>query len=359
MPKASCRYCADRTRGRHMDGDKKILLVDADEKTSLKAGELGAEGFELRQARSMSEALRQISSFDPGIVCLDLGFPSLEPAAFCAGLKRSRDWRPLQVVLLSEPSPSGQLVDTLAAGADDFIGKPFEPLEFALRMRAARIRLLAQLRLYEEREYYRKAVRQEEDLTIKLLDRQLGLKETLADLEGKKSGLEEENSRLEALARYDPLTGLLNRRSLDARIEREIGRAFDEKAPLSGFMLDIDRFKAINDSKGHTAGDEALRAVGEAVKRCLRREDYAGRFGGDEMFAILPGAELGTAAGVAERVRSAVAETRLGVGEVAFSVSVSIGAASWRPGDEASLWISRADSALYKAKRLGRNRVEI
>lgn len=341
-----------------MDIDRNILVVDGAGLEASCVETLSSEGFELRQASSMPEALRLISSFEPGIVCVDLGFPDLDPSSFCAGLKRSRDKRPLQVIILSERGRNREIGLALAAGADDFVGKPFESLEFELRMRAARIRLLEQLKLYEEREFYKRAVRQEEDLTVKLLDSQMGLKETLADLEGKKSGLEEENTRLEALARYDPLIGLLNRRSLDARIELEMRKASDEGDPLSGFMLDVDSFKGVNDTRGHTAGDEALRAVGEAVRNCLRKDDFAGRYGGDELFAILPHTAIDTAKAVAERVRQAVSAKRFGEGKSAFSVTVSIGTAPWKAGDEASAWIARADAALYRAKRLGRNRVE-
>ncbi len=155
-------------------------------------------------------------------------------------------------------------------------------------------------------------------------------------------------SRVESLARHDALTGLLNRRAIEARLEEECSRAARNERPISVLVLDLDHFKSINDDRGHAAGDEALRAIGGLLTASLRANDFAGRIGGDEFLVLLPEATEDEAVAVARRIGEA--GTRAGL-------SLSIGGATW-PGsaiDVASL-VSRADESLYGAKRDGRSR---
>ncbi|HRW22812.1 MAG TPA: diguanylate cyclase [Spirochaetia bacterium] len=341
-----------------MNDDKTILIVDDTRSFALAAADMvDGEGYDVHLAFSAAEALAEAERVRPRVVFLDVVLPDGEGYEVCSALKRAFMNKPLQVVMMSGVYDAERMDRLLATGADDFIKKPFEALEFQLRLKAAHIRLQAQLKLMEEREYYRQAVRQEENLTIKLLDRQLGLKETLADLESKKTGLERENTRLAAAARFDVLTGLLNRHSLNARLELEARKADAEDARLSGLMVDVDRFKAVNDSYGHLVGDEALRAVGDALRACLRKEDFAGRYGGDEFFVILPGSGVEAALAIGERIRATVAAAEISLGGARVRVSASVGAAERRKGDSAADWVGRADAAMYRAKKAGRDRV--
>jgi two-component system, cell cycle response regulator len=341
-----------------MDIEKKIMLVDKDHAFIKKIARFLDDGYTCDHAANATAALELAGRNHPRIIFFDVGLPGVTPRDFFIKLKRVYDRLPIQVVLMSSTAEARSLGEILDGGADDFIRKPFEALEFQLRVKAARIRLLAQQALFDEREFYRHAVRQEEDLTVKLLDKQIGLRETLADLEGLKNGLELENTKLEAIARFDVLTGLLNRHSLDARLALEMRRAREDDQALAGMMLDIDHFKAINDTFGHLTGDEMLRVLGDAIRKCLRREDYAGRYGGDEFFIILPGSQLDTALAVAERIKSAVMFSSIDAAGIQVTATVSIGVAMCRKDDSVADWISRTDTAMYKAKQHGRNQIQ-
>jgi diguanylate cyclase (GGDEF)-like protein len=341
-----------------MEIENRVLLINGNSALADKLGSLLDDGYAYEKAAGGIQALEKVRKFRPGIIFLDIGLPDVSAQELFLRIRQFYRNAPIQVVLMASSRDSKNLSDILSGGADDFIKKPFEALEFKLRVKAANIRYLALKAMYEEREFYRQAVRQEEDLTVKLLDRQIGLKESLADLEGQKTDLEQENTKLEAISRFDVLTGLLNRHSLDARLELELRRTHDEGLPLAGLMVDVDRFKAVNDTFGHLAGDDMLKVMGEALKKCLRKEDYAGRYGGDEFFVILPGSMLETAMAVAERIRAASASASIEVAGVKVTVTASIGVAMCKKEDSVADWIGRTDVAMYKAKQLGRNRVE-
>ncbi len=341
-----------------MESEKTILIVDDSAAFAAAMVDMLDGDYTTHLARSAAEGLELAARLRPPIVFLDIVLPDGEGYEVCSSLKRMFAHTPLQIVLMSAAYDENRLDKILAVGADDFIRKPFDSLEFQLRLKAAQIRLRGQRQLMDEREFYRQAVRKEEDLTVKLLDRQIGLKETLADLESKKVGLELENTRLAAAARFDVLTGLLNRHSLNARLELEMRRSDEEGSPLSGLMLDLDKFKSVNDSCGHVAGDDVLRSTGDALRSCLRREDYAGRYGGEEFFILLPGSSMGAAVAIAERIRNTIEKSPVESGGKKISVTASIGVAPYMRGDAVGDWVGRADAAMYRAKQHGRNRVE-
>lgn len=162
-------------------------------------------------------------------------------------------------------------------------------------------------------------------------------------------------SRLEHLSRVDPLTALGNRRAFDEALPEELARARRTGLPLSLVMIDVDHFKAFNDRHGHLAGDEALADVARVLSEAARTEDRACRVGGEEFALLLPGADEGSAAEVAERVRRGVE----GMAGRFGPVTVSLGVAAWdadRHGEGAGLQAA-ADGRLYAAKAGGRNRV--
>ena len=165
--------------------------------------------------------------------------------------------------------------------------------------------------------------------------------------------------KLQELATRDDLTGLGNRRYLIGRGTELVKLAQRHKRPLSVLMLDLDHFKAVNDRHGHAAGDDVLRFMGAAVALQLRATDVAGRTGGEEFALVLPETGLEDALATAERVRLAVAQTPVPTNESPqpIPVTVSIGVAALEPGSTLDDLLSRADEALYAAKRSGRNRV--
>lgn len=165
--------------------------------------------------------------------------------------------------------------------------------------------------------------------------------------------------RLRSLATTDPLTGVANRRAIDHAGNAMFATARTGDTALSVLMLDIDRFKQINDVHGHLAGDEVLRRVAAACQGALRGSDRLGRFGGEEFVAVLPGTEAAPAAQVAERLRLAVEAIDLDDVAAGLRVTVSVGLVTLRADDAGfDALVERADRALYRAKAGGRNRVE-
>ena len=153
--------------------------------------------------------------------------------------------------------------------------------------------------------------------------------------------------RMNALARMDPLTSLANRRTLEQELVRDLARADRDGRPMSVLLVDIDNLKSVNDAHGHDAGDAILRDAGSAWSSRLRSGDLLARYGGDEFAALLPDCSLHDATLVAERLRSSASD----------GPSCSVGIALWDGRESGNELLTRADRALYEAKRRGRNRV--
>jgi len=206
------------------------------------------------------------------------------------------------------------LLGALARGAHDGLAAPFDPAELEARVLAA-LRVTA-----------------------------------------RHDALIEANRRLAEQAMTDELTGLANRRHGERQLEREIALAVRKGHDLGLARIDIDHFKTINDQHGHQAGDRVLAEVARRLGDAVRGGDLLARWGGDEFVAILPATERAGALRAAERMRAAVAESPVGVEEIATPVTVSVGWAHWM-GDTPGDLLARADRALYAAKDAGRDRV--
>lgn len=169
------------------------------------------------------------------------------------------------------------------------------------------------------------------------------------------ASLVEESQRL---ATVDPLTNLLNRRAFSLALAKDIARCKRHGHPLCLILLDIDHFKAINDTKGHAVGDKVLVAVGQTLTQQLRTSDSVGRWGGEEFVAILNVTDASGGLIAAERLRAKIAATQVDdeAGQM-ISVTSSIGLSVFEPGDSVNTLVDRADIAMYAAKTAGRDRV--
>jgi diguanylate cyclase (GGDEF)-like protein len=179
------------------------------------------------------------------------------------------------------------------------------------------------------------------------------------EAESARRAAEAARAELHRLATTDGLTGVLNRRAFLDTATTEIARSHRYGRPMSVVMVDIDHFKAINDTYGHAAGDEALRRVAQAAEDALRTEDRFGRIGGEEFAAMLPETDAARAMMIAERLRDTISRVSIELNDnVRFGVTASFGVASLQSGERTmDATLQRADEALYAAKRSGRNRV--
>jgi len=159
-------------------------------------------------------------------------------------------------------------------------------------------------------------------------------------------------------ASRDGLTSLWNRKAILEILDRELLRAERDQQPVGVIMIDVDHFKAINDSRGHAAGDAALRIIASGIASMVRPYDAVGRYGGEEFLIVAPGCRLAEAVELAERVRSHVAGCSIMVGGSRVSVSLSLGVATGKAAADCEKVLHAADAAMYQAKNAGRNRVE-
>jgi diguanylate cyclase len=172
--------------------------------------------------------------------------------------------------------------------------------------------------------------------------------------------LSDELTRVRLLSLTDELTGLPNRRAFLRRIEDEVARVQRYGFPLSLSLIDLDHFKQINDKYGHAGGDEVLQMYSKNILSIFRHHDLVARYGGEEFAVLLPNTDAEGALRALTKVKNRAAETRWqNNGDMIQVPTFSSGVSLYKPGETASAFIERADKALYRAKRLGRNRVEM
>ncbi len=277
---------------------------------------LELRGFAVAEAVDGGEAVRLSRVVRPDVILLDLMMPVLDGHGALQALRADPEMRDVPVVFLTARASTEDVVEGLRLGAHDYLGKPFEPSELIARISAA--------------------------LRVKQLQDEL----------------RQRNRELERVTRTDALTGLFNRRHLEERLAEMVSAARRSGRSVGVLMLDLDRFKAINDGAGHAVGDAVLRAVADRLRCEVRREDVAGRWGGEEFVILFDPTRVSDAELVAHRIC-----TRIGDEPIALDtggtvrVTVSIGCAVGMEHGEQLL--RRADSALYRAKAAGRNRVAI
>ncbi|HKL20818.1 MAG TPA: diguanylate cyclase [Tichowtungia sp.] len=291
-----------------------ILVVDDLRVNAMRMRSLLEPEWEVQIALSGPEALEVVTRpAAPDLILLDLQMPGMNGHEVCRRLKGNPETREIPVIFITAMEDWNDEAQGLALGAADYITKPVHAPIVQARIR-----------------------------------NQLALRNAQAELARK-------NQELERLAVCDRLTGLYNRRKLDERLEQELTRAARYNRPLSVIMLDLDHFKEINDTCGHPAGDTVLAESAVRLKRALRKNDTVGRWGGEEFLILCPETGLRDAAGLAERLRQTFADRDF---PEAGRLTASFGVAACRAEDQPNKLLSRADRALYRAKKSGRNRVE-
>jgi two-component system cell cycle response regulator len=315
------------------------------------------ERYRLFKASSGEEALRLLAAEPIQIVLLDVLMPGMDGYEVCRQIRQRYSMSPIQVVMISGLEQRGDLEQLLEYGADDFISKPITPLELSARVRAAVIRL------QDHAQYLAGLGTATGDgrrgRISSLLAENRELRREYQKVRRINEDLEKSCQELEMLASLDPLSGLLNRRTLFQRIEIEIERSLRLALPLTGIMIDIDHFKRVNDNFGHPCGDMVIREIGARLTRSLRKYDYAGRYGGEEFFVLFSNTTSELARTIAERFRKDVEEAGFQWESELLKLTVSIGISQYIPGETPDRWISRADAAMYRAKQRGRNQTEL
>jgi len=334
-----------------------VLIVDSNaEDVALIERSLRNNGYLLVRASTGDEAIRIISESQVHVVLLAAGMPGSDVSNLMKIMRGIHRTSPPQLILLAR---AGDEADPLASesGPDDFIRKPLNEHELLARTRAAHARWQSLATLLKEREFYRIAVAEEERLSSLVLDQNQSLKDAYDKIRKLNEELEKANKELEQIAAYDCLSGLLNRRSLFTRMAIEIERCIRLEAPMAGLMIDIDKFKDINDNYGHQCGDMVIKEIGAHLSRGLRKYDYAGHYGGEEFFIMLSNTTETQAFGISERFRHDMEQAVFTCDGETFHVTISIGVSCYRAGEAQETWIERSDRAMYQAKQAGRNRV--
>ncbi len=303
----------------------RILIVDDHEDNiELLRARLESWGYTTESAADGEEALFKVEASPPDLILLDVMLPKIDGIEVARRVKGDSMLPFIPIIMQTALDATENKVEGLEAGADDYITKPIDFAELKARLNS----MLRIKRLQEE-------------------------------LEERERQLLEANERLRYMSQTDSLTGLDNRRHLEERLEEMFEHASRLAEPFSCVMCDLDRFKSVNDTYGHQAGDAVLKQFARILRNEVREIDRVGRYGGEEFMLLLPGAVLDSAATFAERVRKQVEAHTFTFDGAPIQRTASFGVSAWpHPRVENCDALMRAaDDALYVAKETGRNRV--
>jgi len=264
-----------------------------------------------------TEALFHAAEGNYELVVVSLDLANFDGLRLCSQLRSLERTRNVPILAIAESDSNARLVRALEIGVNDYLVRPFDKHE-----------MLARVRTQIRKKRYTERLRDSVQLSIEA-------------------------------AVTDPLTGLYNRRYMETHVGTLVDQAAARNKPLSVLVLDIDYFKSINDTYGHDAGDDVLQDFAIRIRKSIRGIDLACRYGGEEFVVVMPETDMAVATMVAERLRRRIASEPFPIqkGTRTLDVTISIGIAALAPDDDAAAVIKRADQALYRAKRDGRNRV--
>ncbi|WP_417520198.1 PleD family two-component system response regulator [Minwuia sp.] len=301
-----------------VDGATVLVIDDNPSDTSHMARHMG-DRFQMAFEADPDAAMAMAGSFAYDLIVVSLDHRGADPLRLVSGIRNTPSSRQVPILLVGEESDAERVAKALEMGVNDYILRPIEANE-----------LVARAKTQIRRKRYQDMLRQDVENSI-------------------------------AMAMTDPLTGLHNRGYFDQHLESALGRINGDGKGFSLIMMDIDHFKAVNDTHGHPAGDRILKDFANRITDGTRGFDLAARYGGEEFVVILPDADMKLAEVVAERLRTMVEDKPFDTGEEAGAIAVtcSLGVAEARVGDDRASILKRADECLYRAKEAGRNKVVI
>lgn len=293
------------------------VLIAEDEPISCRALEksIAGWGYETVTARNGKQAWEALRKNEIRIAVVDWMMPGMDGIELCRKIRQKYQEKKSKytyIILLTGRDQQGDIITGLSAGADDYITKPFSFLELKVRIQnGARI--------------------------IKVEDNQI------------------------ELASYESLTKAWNRKKIFEFFKEELTRGRRENRPTGLIIVDVDRFKNVNDTYGHFIGDEVLIEVTSRLNKCIRGYDKLGRYGGDELIVVLPNCGLTHVKNIAERLRLSVCQKKIKTKKGPLKITISLGGTSSDifPKASADELIQASDKALYSAKNKGRNRTVI
>lgn len=287
----------------------KVLIIDDDaDSLAIARIRLKRDGYIIISASSADEGLEKAREENPDLILLDVQMPGKDGFQLCEELKSDSELSNIPVIFLSAADDISEKVKGLDLGAVDYVTKPFDIFELRARVRAA----LRTKRL--------------QDLLL-------------------------------MYGEVDSLTEIYNRRVLMERLQQEWDRTRRVPSPLSFIMVDIDRFKKVNDTYGHPVGDVVLEKVAHILRHAIRSSDIVGRYGGEEFGIVMVNSTAADAAAAADRYRMEIENQVFRAKKIEFSVTASFGISDSTEKKTIAELVSGADAALYEAKETGRNRV--
>jgi two-component system, cell cycle response regulator len=298
------------------------ILVADDDPVSLRLMEhmLQNSGYKVITVDNGREAARILSKADgPRLALIDWMMPGLDGPGVCRAVRRRHEDAYVYMLLLTSKQSSGDVVQGLEAGADDYLTKPCHPAELKARLHTGRRVLQLEDKLVEARE------------------------------------------KMRFKATHDVLTSLWDRGAILALLRSELSRSRREHSPVSLLLCDIDHFKEVNDMYGHQTGDEVLEEVAQRLQNAVRSHDAVGRYGGEEFLIVMNGTRGDELKERAEQVRSAINCLPFPTSQGPIPISLSMGAITIEDWDKSlpiEPFLKEADDALYRAKAAGRDRVD-
>jgi diguanylate cyclase (GGDEF)-like protein len=312
-------------------GTLRVLVVD--DETSMRSllrMQLEHAGYEVHEAANGQQGFEKAIEVMPHILITDWLMPEMNGVELTRALRQTKPGRGIYILILTALEAEDKLIEAFDAGVDDFMSKPLRARVLGARLRAGQRVVMLQQEIERDRE----------------------------EIQRFAAELAVTNRRLQEAALTDVLTGFPNRRYAIERFQQEWQAANRSKRPMACMMVDVDNFKAINDTHGHDAGDVVLKQTALAIKSGLRAQDVVCRTGGDEFIVICPETDLEAALICGERVRRAVREQVLTTGTLTLRGSVSVGvAARDEKTPDIDALIKCADQGVYLAKQEGRDHV--